>query len=492
MAIRGNDGVGSQIKRWLWVAKLWPASKTCKCNRLVGQMNKAGPAQVRANLEYWVGEMKTSADSWFTEQGLPIRIPVYVLRKVIQKACDVVEERPAPWAERTTVCITHYKRPADLERLLASIPNGIRVLTQDTEGNLSRGRNQLMKACDTDFAIIMEEDMVWRSDTDPGRLVQVLQHDKAIAFAGGRIVDERMPWRHNFEWLYNGTGRPELGAQASGDPWKRAGDTIYQPCDLVSNFGAVRTEFARDCPWDERFELGEHRDWFLSLRKRRKRAAFVPQSRIDHYSSRPTDEYRLARSRAKSFWPGVQDKHNVTLKQPTHPHHGLNVVVLGVGFSNTTITTRQLQALGWDVGEVSNDFCEHTLVSDINWRLSEGFVPQEEIDAALANLRQPWVIKDPKFRETLERWLPAFVPYQPILLYLTKDSGTVKDSYLRRDQPTDHVDARIRNCERMFWLWPWPKMKVDATQIASAVKLFDLRITPPIEEEYDLLGISED
>jgi hypothetical protein len=97
--------------------------------------------------------------------------------------------------------------------------------------------------------------------------------------------------------------------------------------------------------------------------------------------------------------------------------------------------------------------------------------------AALRRLPTPWVLKDPRFAETLPHWLAVLTPHRPLLLWVTKSTDEVVASYVRRgleqEQARRVVAARHESCRRHFDVWPWARLRLDADQIRTAVGMFD-------------------
>ena len=144
-----------------------------------------------------------------------------------------------------------------------------------------------------------------------------------------------------------------------------------------------------------------------------------------------------------------------------------NIIVLGVGHANTTITTRQLEALGWNLGDADQQYAEHVTVRLFN---SSGYGNQTQI---LQSIPQPWVIKDPRFAYgCLHNWLYALAPYTPLLLWVTKDSQLVRESYARRGEDCTRLDDWLTYCKNQFERWPWAKLKLDAAEIQQAILLW--------------------
>ena len=437
-------------------------------------------------------------------------------------------------ARQVTAGITTYRRPAALARLLDSIERHwpeLNVEVQDTGGNLSWGRNQLIGRCPTEFFLLLEDDFEFSPQTDLTALLAVLRADGDLAGVGGSVIENGLVrhWCHNFDPF-----RKKARLVPSWDPWgfqiadcrlqiadERRQDGFatallqseiinhkseilpYRPCQALLNFGIFRRDVLRENPWDEGLPInGEHREWYYRLwRSGQWRFAWTPAATILHHRVRPPG-YQTDRSR--SFIKQAEAKHGIKLAAPktrmkdeggrmsqqpsssfilhpsSFPSPRPNIVVLGVGHANTSITTRQLFALGWHPGDADEEFAESTSIRTLNQRLlqSEIINLKSEMHTALAAIPQPWAIKDPRFVFTLPAWLPAFAPYEPLLLWITKDSRKVAASYVRRgkspEQAARLVSQRESRAASHFQSWPWAKLQLDATQIRAAIALFDL------------------
>jgi hypothetical protein len=261
--------------------------------------------------------------------------------------------------------------------------------------------------------------------------------------------------------------------------WRCHDGSAYRPCHALLNFGIFRRDVLAKHPWDEDLPInGEHREWYFRLwRVGAWRFAWAPVCEIDHHRDRPEG---YAGMRTRKFAAVARKKMGLRFGTLVHDRdrERPNIVVLGVGHANTSITTRQLHVLGWQAGDADEEFAESVSVREINQRfLKTGQFDQRVAATVLARLPEPWVIKDPRFAETLSEWLPALVRYRPLLLWVTKDQDRVIESYVRRGNRRDAAERRVRQresaCARHFACWPWPKVQFDAHDITSAVSLFD-------------------
>lgn len=155
-----------------------------------------------------------------------------------------------------------------------------------------------------------------------------------------------------------------------------------------------------------------------------------------------------------------------------------NIIFLTVGCSNSSVVTRMIEAMGWHLGNIRPEFAEHKELHRINYLASWKRRPfnLSAAKSLLATLPQPWVLKDPKFCETLKHWMPLFEPYRPLLFWLTKRMDYVEQSYQRRfpgEFKPGYASRRYRWCQSYFADWPYAKLQMDVDQIAAAVRLFD-------------------
>lgn len=218
-------------------------------------------------------------------------------------ACAQCNHRPSssPAIESITLAITSWKRPEALSRLRASIAALLpkcAVEIEDTNGNLSAGRNRLYGRVGTELLAVMEEDFVVQPDTVTGLhgALQILDHDPRIAGVGG-IATERdrgaVRWGHNFvrrgDRCYVVPSERPLRATPNG--------ITYRPCDLVLNWGVFRAELFRAVPWDPGYPIMEHREYFWRASQAGHEFAFYAPLTIDHIRDRPNPQYIAGRNR---------------------------------------------------------------------------------------------------------------------------------------------------------------------------------------------------
>jgi len=370
--------------------------------------------------------------------------------------------------------------PNALQRLLKSIEQfypHVPVVIEDTGGNLSAGRNRAIGRAKTPYVMICEEDFEFTPKADLKALCSVLDHDAEIGGACGFV--EQMKSGKNWYWQANMRRFRGTIEYSRPDDHRVTDDGIaYSICDLLPNAGVWRREVFDGCPWDEELEIQEHREWYWRLKtQERWRCAYVPSVSIQHHCDRP-EGYREFRNRGQ-FGKLAEEKIGAKLGTFTgYPPVGdrPNIVVLGIGHANTSITTRQLFTLGWNAGDADAKFSESVSIREINERYLSGHgFDAEAAQHALSAIPQPWAIKDPRFsRGCFRQWLPAFTQYRPLLLYLTKSHDELIASYARRGYVVTRkrLEQMEADCQTIYDTWPWARVSVSAETIADAIRLF--------------------
>lgn len=384
--------------------------------------------------------------------------------------------------DKVTVCVTTFKRPESLKRCIESLDRlypSVPRIVQETDGNLSRGRNIAIAKTTTPYVMVCEDDFVFTDGNYLQTLCNVLDHDSEVGGASGAVFEVHKNRKRN--WYAN--LRRFRGKLLHERPteWKSTRSGInYAICDLLQNAGVWRKQVFESCPWDEQLEVQEHHEWFWRLRNKGEwRCAFVPSVSINHHHDRPNAEYNDMRGR-KEFRKLAERKIGATFSGfggfPVIATDKPNVIVLGIGHANTTITTRMLQALGWNLGDADGEYAESVSVREVDqqWTSGKGFDAMKA-RAALAKLPQPWAVKDPRFSHgVLTNWVPLLAGFQPVLLWVRKNLDIVLASHHRRGEQMSHevLEKRERYCSEQFAAWPWGRLEITADRIDAAIRLW--------------------
>lgn len=410
---------------------------------------------------------------------------------------------------QVTIGITAFKRPTSLTRLWHSIKRyhpalPVRIvdtgdepadLPHDTNteyrrrgdifGNLSAARNAIVAECRTEFLWLMEDDFELTNSGALAPLLDVLANDPEIGIAGGALYRTDEPPREYATMLH--LHRGELRVTAAGGNWQATeSGTLYRHCDQVWNYFVGRRECLLDNPWDEDLPLHEHASFFWTLKQSGKwLVTSTPDSIALHHRER-NPAYAPWRQRAKNYAPLLAEKYGINqidqLHRPWEVGKSMddrqdkpNVVIVGTGRCGSTIFTRMLGAVGWNLGNVDDEYCEEQTLWRITRRTNDGkgFDSQAAIDA-LAGIPQPWAVKDPAIIKALPRWLPVLAPYRPMLVWIVRGEAAVKRSLDRQGWGHAAYNQRMPMLEREFARWPWAKVRVEYERLAEAVGMFDV------------------
>ena len=415
--------------------------------------------------------------------------------------------------EGVTAGISAFRRPECVERLVASLrryypdmpiivaDNGDRPARLDETDRvtyfvlpfncgLSAARNRLVKELRTPYLFLLDDDYVATEETRVEAFLDVLHHDPEVGCVGGAMYDSR-PERDTLLIEYAcdlERFRDRLISRHNAEPNRvTANGTAYRIVDVVLNFGLWRREMLADHRWDERLKVQEHHDYFWSVKLgERWRVAFCPFVRARHDRERPPDDYSAFRNQSEKYFERVRGKwgfdalelppFDATVPRPA----GLpNVVVLGVGHSGTSIVTQCLHALGWRAGDADAEYGESVAVRNVNDAELSGLKWSDGLArGALAELPEPWALKDPRFVHTLDRWLPLLAPYEPLLVHLERDAAAVARSYARRGERVRgglSVEAAQELAREHFERWPWRKVSLRFEDVVAAAGLMDRR-----------------
>lgn len=406
-----------------------------------------------------------------------------------------------------TAGITSYERPAHLRRCLDTLralypdlrvivadtsatrpelPAGVDMLQLPHDAGLSAARNALVRACQTPYLLIAEDDFLFTPTAPLRPLLDVLEHDPTVDVAGGGVIEAKQyrPGAFDFERT---AGR--LIARPASQPLRTTPSGIsYRPCHKVANFLVVRREAVAAHPWPEELKVGEHAPWFLLLQEAGIRVAHVPTVSIRHDKSGRSKPYREARGRAKQMQEAWFTARGLTFEQDNFylpldldAAGRPNIVVLGVGHSGTTILVRMLCALGWSAEGLDEEFAEPPRIRELNATARRTGCLPSTARAALPR-SMPWIVKDPRFVWTLHLWEPHLRSQRPpLLVWITRNIERTVASYLRRgrfdgdaQRATTEITGRQAAAAEQFARWPWAKIHVDYDQVQAAAALFDV------------------
>jgi len=425
-------------------------------------------------------------------------------------------ERLAPYSlDDVTIIVTSFLRFDCLRRFLTSARfyyPGVKIIVADQSGDavqgnddaafchkmpgvkwldlpfdcgLSASRNAAVLATETSLVFVSDDDEIFSDESRIEALLDVLNSDPTIELISGLLrqdgrgfkADTACSWSADL-YLTGGT----LHAESPNRPWRQAaGATWYRPCDRFLNIFLCRRQLLLDHPWNERHKIsGEHLDHVLKLKTAGKQAAYTPGFVLGE-NKKTTADYSPFRKRgqeaaAHADW-GIKRK---TGEQRIRPERGVTkrdtiipqielpcVVLLTAGNTGSTQCAGLLSLFGWHLPDNDDRFNEPTTVRAANDAISDA-----DCAAILDSLPKPWLIKDPRFCNTLERWMPALTKFKPTLLWLQRDYARTCDSWKRRNQRTEVLDSRLTNAQRHYDYWPWAKAIVKFEDVTAWAKAF--------------------
>lgn len=196
-----------------------------------------------------------------------------------------------------TFGVTWYLREQDLERCVNRVrkyyPKS-KIDTQNTGGNLSWGRNQLVGRCSTPYYFMLEEDMrIHPPDVVKISEMRSILVDRRILgvnpllVEGSRTVSRCRIFRKRRKGVEIALAR--IIKKLNGV------DAVVS--NLTQNVGLFSTERLSGYRWNERLEMAEHHLFFWDVFKCGRHVMATIDGRVRHVYSRPTTEYRSARRR---------------------------------------------------------------------------------------------------------------------------------------------------------------------------------------------------
>ncbi len=385
-----------------------------------------------------------------------------------------------------------------LARTIQSLP-GVDWIQLPFNIGLPAGRNTAIRHATADVIVMCDDDFVFTPTTRLDNLLTILAEHAEIDIAGGAVRFHGEEASHWCGHLHFAPHQP-MRVTPLETPWHTTGHIRHRATDLNLNWYAARRTALLKSPWDEQFKITfEHIDHFMQMKCDGICIHYTPDSTIGHEPRNPESygQYRMQQTaeyarRFLSKWsitqrPGWQMQFDPDT-DPWSPMTGRSVLVFGVGHSGTTILTQMLSALGFNAHHADEEFAEHTFIRDINQHtVASGTFNATMARRELAYMEQaggPWVLKDPRFVHTLDRWMPLFQLYQPIMVFIERDHDSVAESFRRRGEalPSGEVITRGLTLQQAqeqarehFERWPWAKVRIAYEQIHQAIGLFSPR-----------------
>ena len=242
--------------------------------------------------------------------------------------------------ERVDFCVTTFKRPRAIERLILSLgehcPTANVYIGDQNEAldhrfyselasrsglvaapeihhlgfdcGLSVARNHLVTSTPGEYKLILEDDFVFTEKTDVGLLVRLLDgHPSAGVVGGGFAFRERVLQAR--ATLHRKDGA--LAQIPDKKPLLSYRGIRYTVADFVSNFALMRQDLFAHVQWDPALKVFEHTDFFIRVMDTPYSVLFTPDAVIDHPPIEPGLGYDRFRQRDE-YLRQMLEKHQLT------------------------------------------------------------------------------------------------------------------------------------------------------------------------------------
>jgi len=199
---------------------------------------------------------------------------------------------------------------------------GVEVLDMPFDAGVCSARNALLGRVREPYVLVCDDDFAFTTNSGIADALDVLQTHPNIWVVGGRLkqyeydhdrvvgVSEPSP-AHNFILdLQSGVLVKYPVSLINPEPTGHCGRRFYF-CDMVLNYCLMRKETFAHVLWDEEFKnVGEHADFFLSLKRLQPgRVAYYEGMYAEHHR-RQNDDYRALRFRLDKR-PYFHRKHGI-------------------------------------------------------------------------------------------------------------------------------------------------------------------------------------
>lgn len=238
-------------------------------------------------------------------------------------------ERTRNDVKHVDFCITTFKRPEALERLLISIARyyptaNVYVADQNEtldrefykrlrsdlfnmglakrvsveslpyDCGLSYARNHLVTTTPNMYKLILDDDMEFSEETDIGKMIALFETNPKAGIVGGMV--RQLGYDMHFEFtpeiegdtIYHRTEVPN---------WKTHKEVKYRKTGCVLNFAVFKREVFNSIQWDRDLKVTEHTDFYLRLKNTGWQVLYTPDVVIEHPPVTRSQEYKDLRKR---------------------------------------------------------------------------------------------------------------------------------------------------------------------------------------------------
>ena len=117
-----------------------------------------------------------------------------------------------------------------------------------------------------------------------------------------------------------------------------------------------------------------------------------------------------------------------------------NIIVLGAGHSGTRYLVSILQSAGWNAPDV-DEHGEHPNIVTLNNYAIDNDLDIRSAKDNLASFPQPYVLKDPRFNYTLDKWQSLTQDHLVVLIQRRRED--IYHSHRRRNETINYDDIIV-------------------------------------------------
>ena len=232
--------------------------------------------------------------------SLTIIIKTFERAALVRKLVDSIRVR---YPKVPILIADDSEEPTPIRRV-----KNLQYFTLPFDCGLSAGRNFLLNQVRTDYFLLLDDDHLFRAETDLEHFIGIAKHG-GLDVLGGVMIN--YPEEEIFP--YHGRLVLEPHRQGSGNFFcirhapTQANDS-HQRCSVVHNFFVARTSSVLSMGgWDPQLKIMEHNDFFLRCEKQELRVAHSNSVCIHHLSTRPslrrsTVKYRFYRNARETYF----------------------------------------------------------------------------------------------------------------------------------------------------------------------------------------------
>lgn len=225
-----------------------------------------------------------------------------------------------PDFDNLTICIKAFERPHCCHRLVDSI----RAMTKDTriliaddsrvpierndatvmplefDVGISVGRNAMVEAVDTEYLLLLDDDVVFTHRTHLGETLDIIQ-DTQLDILGMRQIGTGP---------YEGVFKLQDDRLHVSKAKRGMASVLVSLHDIIHNTFVARTESLLEHPWDADFKMAEHIEFFYNHLGKLSVGYYV-RAAVKHLPDKTDPLYMKYRNRGRYYGQQFLRKHNL-------------------------------------------------------------------------------------------------------------------------------------------------------------------------------------